>query len=358
MPRPTRTQLVLLEIAAAALVVGLAREGAWLLAGAGVAAVCLVLLAPWRRRSVYLVLRSWAGMRGRRRRVRGAGLASLSEGDLEVVTVPRGSGGVSVGAIRAATTWSVPLSLPLLDVFNDDPSIPLDGLAQLLTVEDVPLSNVRVVCLVSPAAAGGADPPGGVPLPRLTSRFLVLSLDTAYAADVIAARGGSAAVEQVLRRCVLRAEEVLNGAGVAIKRLPAPLVELHNASSLGPVTAPDGSVPPAVERSDHVVIAGSTSMTFSVTGADALARLDQVAASLAAPIVATCISLQPGPPPHRKPDVQLLVRLSGPGETVREAARALEGVARSAGLTLHRLVGDQAPLLRATTLLGMPAGSR
>jgi type VII secretion protein EccE len=356
MPRSVLTQLVLLQIAAAGVVVGLAFEGPWLAAGVVVAVVALALLVPVRRRSLYLVVRSWWAMRSRRRRTRGEGIASLVGGTYQVVTVPRGSGGVSVGAIRDGTTWTVPLSLPLLDVFNDDPPIPVEGLARLLTIEDVPLSSVRVVTLLSPSAPGAAAPPGAsAPLSRLATRFLVLTLDTAYAADVIAARGGSAAIEQILRRCVLRAEEVLNGAGVALRRLQAGSVELHSASSLGPVQAPDGTYPPALERPDHVLMAGSTSMTFALTGKDAMTQVEQLAGSLAVPIVATSVAVQPGPAPQRTPTLRLLVRLSGPAQVVREGASRLEAAARQRGLGVHRLLGDQVPELRATTLLGVPA---
>ncbi|WP_139980707.1 type VII secretion protein EccE [Nocardioides litoris] len=358
MSRSVLVQLVLLEVAVAGVLVGLAEEGLWLPVGVAVAVVCLVLLLPWRRRSLYRSLRSSLGMRARRRALRGSGIASLVGGTYEVVTVPRGSGGVSVGAVRDAATWTVALGLPLQDVFNEDPPVPVDGLVRLLTVEDVPLSSVRVVTLLSPPTPGGGQAPGlRGPVSRLVTRFMVLTLDTRYAAEVISRRGGSAAVQQVLRRCVLRAEEVMNGAGVVVRRLPASSVEMHNAGSLGPLPpGPDGQVPPAREHADHVAVGGSASMTFALRGSEAVAHVDHLAASLAAPVVATTVAVQPGPPPHRVPVTRVLVRVTGPEPVVRDAARALEGMARERGLSMDRLTGEQVPELRATMLLGVPAG--
>jgi type VII secretion protein EccE len=360
MPPPSRTQLVMVELAAASAVIGVVLEGPWVAVGVSLAAVLLVVaVVPVRRRRADQVVRSRWGMRRRRRQLRGAGIASLVGGDYEVVTVPRGSGGVSAGAIRGGDTWSVPLALPLVGVLNDDPPIPLESLATLLKVEDVPLSNVRVVTVLTsaPAAPPAPDAAPAPPVSTLASRYLVLSLDTAYAARVIAERGGGAAVEQIMRRCVLRAESVLKGAGVAIRRMPAEEVARHSTYALGPAAAgPDGTVPPVAERPDHVALSGAASMTFEVTGEGALERLDRLAAGLRVPFVATTVALQPGPPPHRTPRVRVLVRFSGPPDVVRAAAEQLRQQTRGQGPTLHRVDGEQVPELRATTLLGLPAG--
>ena len=66
------------------------------------------------------------------------------------MTVPSAGRGPEVGAIRDVTTWSVPLALPLTDLFNDDVPIDLDRVATLLTVEDVPLASVRLVTVTAP----------------------------------------------------------------------------------------------------------------------------------------------------------------------------------------------------------------
>ncbi|KRF14204.1 type VII secretion protein EccE [Nocardioides sp. Soil796] len=351
----SRPRLVLLEIAAAAALVAVAFKGIWMPAGGVVAVVAAALaLVSVRRRGLHQVVRSWLAMRSRRSRLRGQGIASLTGDSYEVVSVPTAGGGVPVGAIRDATTWSVPLALPLAGVFNDDAPIPLERLATLLTVEDVPLSSVRLVTMTAPATAG--NPAGPVaPAPRLAMRHLVLTLDTVYAADVIAQRGGHAAIHQILRRCVLRAEEVLASAGVEVRRLTEKVVAMDSASCLGPVPmSPDGTLPSATESLNDVRLEGSMSMTFAVSGDDAVTKLDQLAAVLPVPIVATSAVLQPGPL-HRHPTLLLLLRLSGPTEVVQGAVDHLDSVSRDLGLRINRVLGEQVPLLKATTLLGVSA---
>lgn len=359
MPLPSRPQLVLLEIAAGAALVAVAFRSFWFPIGIGVAAVCAVLaLVPVRRRGLYRVVQSWLGMRSRRSTLRGHGVASMSEGGSWVVTVPSAGRGAAVGAIRDATTWSVPLDLPLTRVFNDDPPIDLDRVATLLTVEGVPLASVRLVTVTAPAPIAAGAPPGPVaPSSRHATRHLVLTLDTAYAADVIAERGGEPAIHQILRRCVLRAEEVLAAAGVDVRRLPESAVAADSYHSLGPVArVPDEAMAPARETLGHVEILDWIAMTFAVTGTDALARLSELAESLPVPVVATSVVLQPGPV-RREAVMTVLVRLSGPADVVRAAEAPLVAASQHLGVRVDRVYGEQLPLLKATTLLGVAVGS-
>ncbi|WP_067431663.1 hypothetical protein [Nocardioides jensenii] len=351
----SRPRLVLLEIACAAALVALAFKGVWLVIGAVVAVTCLALaLVSVRRRSLHLVVRSWLAMRSRKRQLKGQGIASLAGGTYEVVTVPSVGGGTPLGAIRDATTWSVPLSLPLSDIFNEDIAIPLDRLANLLTVEDVPLSSVRLVTTIAPVAIPPGTPDGPVPpASRLATRHLVLTLDTLHAADVIAERGGVPAINQILRRCVLRAEEVLSSAGVEVRRLPEKVVALDSASCLGPVpVAADGSLPTAVEALNQVRLDNTVAQTFAVTGADAVAKLDLLATLLPVPIVATSVVLHPGTG-RQPPTYMLLLRVSGSTEVVRSAEEHLKRISQGLSLHIDRVIGEQVPLLKATTLLGV-----
>lgn len=352
----SRPGLVLLEIAAAAALVGVAYGGAWLVLGVTVAVLCAVLaLVPIGRRPLFRVLQSRFAMAARRRHQHGQGVTALVGDSYDVVTLPASErGGAAVGVVRDATTWSVPLALPLDGILNEDEPVAVDLLAKLLTVEGVPLSAVRLVTMVAPRPdnASEANPPAG----RFATRHLVLTLDTLHAAEVLAERGGEPAVHQVLRRCVLRAEELLTAAGTRVRRLPADAVAAESASSLGPlVVGPDGTVPAVTEAFDHVAMADSRSTTYAVTGDDVLAKLDQITRMLPVPMVATSVVLQPGPPRQREPRMTVLLRLTGPASNARTAESRAQEAARRFGLTLHTLAGEQAPHLRATTLLGVAA---
>lgn len=346
---------MLLEIAAAAVVTGLALRRAWLPAGIAIGVVFAVLaLGRLQHRWVHHLIASWFGMQLRRRRLRGPGVASLS-GGYDVVTVPSGSRGIALGAVRDRTTWTVPLELPLLGVLNDDPPVPVEALTGLLTIEDVPLSAVRLLTMTTPASPPPDGPHGPLqPLSRLAARYLLLTLDTVLAAEVITDRGGSeAAVHQILRRCVARAEEVFAAAGIPVRHLGEAKLTGIAAHCLGPLQpGADGSVPAAQEKLRQVTIADTESMTITVEGPDAAAKLDQLTGLLPVPIVATAVVARPGT--ARSADVSLLVRVSGKSWQVRAATgRSLDSGAAALGLTLRRGAGEQVPLLRATTPFGV-----
>jgi type VII secretion protein EccE len=358
-PQFTRTQLVLAELAAAAALAGYAARGAWLIAG-GVAAAGLLVSAgvPIRRRWLYQLVLSWiALLRRRRRSARRVGLAGMF-GDYQVESVPGVGDGSRIGVVRSGTTWCLPLALGLDGVFNDDAPVPVDLLGRLLSVEDVRLSSVRLVTLTAPAQLPAYAPAGPVaPATPLAARYCLLTLDTRRAADAIAARGGTeAAVQQILRRCAVHAERALSTAGLSVRRLDENAVGGLFATWMGPATPAVGRrAPTSAESWRDVRVAGTWSTVFAVSGDgnDVTDRVARLAAAAPTPIVATTLLLQPAAG-RADVDATLLMRLSAP-DSVSEAGAIdwLSRIARAFGLIVQRLDGEQGPLLRATTPLGV-----
>lgn len=362
MPLPTRVQLVLLELAAAAVVAGTAARAAWLWIGIAAAAVLLALAAvPVHRRWLYQLALSWLSMSRRRRAVRGPGLQSLF-GGYQIVTVPPGSQGTPFAAVRSGTTWSLPLELALDGVYNDDAPVSVEQLAALLRVEDVPLASVRLLTVHSPARAAGSAPAGPVlPPARVTLRYCVLTVDTALAATAVADRGGTdAALQQILRRCALRCEQLLAAAGVRVRRLDERAVGALFTTCLGPAELrPDSSLPPTAERWSDIVVAGTWSSSYVVSGSgpDVLDALARVAGAAATPVAVSTLLLQRVGPREELVGT-LLLRLTGPGAVPDPAAlSAALLTAQSAGLVLQRLDGEQGRLLRASTPVGVGVGA-
>jgi type VII secretion protein EccE len=358
-PDPTRTQLILVELAAAAVLSGLAGGGVWLIAGALGAAVFLALaLLPVRRRWLYQVAVSWLALLGRRRgAARRDGLAGML-GDYQVESVPAGSHGVALGVVHAGTTWCLPLVLGLDGVLNDDAPVPVDLLIGLLSIEDVLLSSVRLVTLTAPAQLPAYAPPGpAAPVTPLAARYCLLTLDTRRAADAVAARGGTqAAVHQILRRCALHAEGVLSRAGLSVRRLDEAAVQALFSAWMGPQAPTVGRrAPRSVESWHDVRVAGTWSTVFAVSGdgPDLTDRVARLAAAAPTPVVATTLLLQRvgGRDEIR---ASLIMRLSGPGSVSESGAvNWLSRFAGTFGVIVQRLDGEQAPLLRATTPVGI-----
>lgn len=352
--RPTVAQLFLLEIAAAVIVGGLALGDAYRLAGIAVGAVLAVLaLGRWQRRWLFQVLLSALGLATRRRARRQPGLSGVL-GSYQVESVPGGGREPTIGAVRSATTWCVPLLLALDDVLNEDAPVPVRVLADLLQVEDVPVASVRLLTLVTPARRApreGAD----TALAQLASRYLLLTVDGTHAADAWAARGGSrAGVHQMLRRCVLHAEELLANAGVGMRRLDEVAVAALFATWLGPAAPSSGRrAAQAAEGWTHLTVAGTWSTAFAVTGtgSDVGERVQRLAAAAPTPIAATALLLLPGARPGR-PAATWVLRLSAP-QPVADAGTALAALADPLGLLVQPGGGEQAPLLRATMPVGV-----
>jgi type VII secretion protein EccE len=356
-PQPTKVQLVLLELAGAAVLGGLVFRGAWLIVGLAVGALLAATAAiPVSRRWLYQLVLSWFGLVRRRRRTgRRPGLAALI-GDYTVEAVPGGTQGGLIGVVHCGSTWSLPLVLGLDSVFNEDPPVPVRLLADLLQVEDVPLASVRLFTLMTPARVPVHAPAGpGAPLLPLAARYCVLTLDTRAAADAVAARGGTpSAVQQILRRCAVQAEQVLSTAGLAVRRLDPGAVESLFASWMGPASTGGGRRSGQVAESwGDVRVAGTWSTLFAVSGPgeDLGERVARLAAAAPTSVVATSLVLEPD---RNGPSATLLMRLSSPDTAPpQDAAKSLALLAQAYDLTVQRVDGEHGALLRATTPVGV-----
>lgn len=363
MPQPTPTQLVLVEAAGAAVLGGYAINRVCFVIGIAVGAVALAAaVIPLHRRWLYQILGSWLGLiRRRRAAARRPGFAGLL-GDYHVESVAGGRRGSDLGVIRSGTTWSLPLVLGLEGVFNDDAAVPVDLLAGLLRIEEVPLSSVRLVTVTTPAHAVAQAPSGpAAPMTQLAARYCLLTLDTRLAAEPIGARGGTqAAIHQILRRCAVHTEQVLSTAGVTVRRLDENAVAGLFATFMGP------SAPPSGRRGQHtaetwgdVRVGGTWSTVFAVTGSgpDVTSRVLRLAAAAPTPVVTTSLMLQPTARSARV-EATMLVRISAPDSSPpQDAFRSLALLARAYDLVMQRLDGEQGQLLRATTPLGVGEGS-
>lgn len=361
-PRFTLVQLVLLQVAAAAVVCGLAAGHGWQIVGIAVAAVLtLVSLVRVQRRWLYQTLASRLRLRGRKRgQRRFTGLASLA-GPYQVVDVAS-SGGTPIAVIRAGTTWALPLELRQDSVFNDDAGVPLGGLASLLKIEDVSLASVRLLNLVTPAVVPASAPAGPTPLlARGASRHCILTLDTMLAAGALADRGGSdAAITQILRRCAMRAQEVLGTGRVSLHALDEAAVHRILDSCLGPpgpLTRPADAA--TAESATGIRIGGTYSTTVVVGGAasTALRRLTDLLPYLPGRVAAVTLVLMPDR--HRGgAHSTLLVRVSAPADrSAGNVGGRVRKMLSRAGLSVQRVDGEQAGLLRASTPLGLTEGT-
>jgi type VII secretion protein EccE len=346
MPAPTRAQLLLIEIGAAAAALGLAGGSFWIPVGVAVGAVfVLVALLPFDRRWLYQALGAWTALRARRRGARRAGLPGLI-GGYEVVPVADPRADRPLAAIRWGTTWSVPLEISLDDLFNEDRPVPVAALTSLLDVEDVPLASVRVLTAFLPSTPRPGAPPAPVPPPpRLAERHLIITLDAVKAADPIAARGGSdAAVAQILRRCALRAAELLDSSGLEVR----PLDEAAAETLLGIVLGVDPGAPAGATESWRVLhTPGGYSTAFAVDDRTPGARdaASALCSTVPARLVVDSLVLEQddtGTTVSRYVRVMAAERVA---DNVRTAAQRL-------GLRLRRSGGEQADLLRATSALG------
>jgi type VII secretion protein EccE len=354
-------QLVLLELAAAAIVAGIAGKHAWVAAGIAVGAPCALLaIVRVQRRWLYQALASrlrLSGRRGDQRRY--PGLASLG-GPYEVMDVAA-SGGSPVAVVRTGTTWTLPLELRQDSLFNDDAPVPLAGLASLLTIEDVALASVRLLNLAAPPAILAGAPPGPAPmLAKASARYCVLTLDSLRAAPALAARGGSdAAAAQILRRCALRAEEVLGSSRLRVGPLDGGGVHRLLDTCLGPSTPAASHGPTAtVETPSGIRLGGTFSSTVAVGGpaGSAMHRLADLLPYLPGRVAATVLVVTPG---HRGGAARgtLLVRVSAPDDRNEQALPdELRRRVGQAGLPVQGLNGDQGVLLRASTPLGFGEG--
>lgn len=360
--RFTLVQLVLLQLAAAAVVCGFAARHGWQIVGIAVAVpLVLVGLLRRQRRWLYQTLASRVRLRGRKRAQRRfTGLASLA-GPYQVVDVAS-SGSNPIAVIRAGTTWALPLELRQDSVFNDDAGVPLGGLASLLKIEDVSMASVRLLSVATPAVVPPSAPAGPTPLlARGASRYCILTLDTMLAAGALADRGGSeAAIAQILRRCAMRAQEVLATGRVSLHALDEPAAHRILDSCLGPSVPPQRPADAATVESATGIRVGGTYSAAVVVGGNAgaaLGRLTGLLPYLPGRIAAATLVLLPDR--HRGgARSTLLVRVSAPAErSVGGLGVRLRKMLSQAGLRVQRVDGEQAELLRASTPLGLTEGT-
>jgi len=355
----TRAQLVLVELAGAAVCGGLYfkdRWSPWFVIGCAVAVIVLALaIVPFRGRWLYQLSLASVGFVLRRRRRSGAdGLIDFL-GHYTVESVPGGVGHSAIGVVRSGTTWCLPLVLGLDGLLNDDPPVPVQMLSDLLQVEDIPLSSIRLLTLTAPARTPAQAPSGpGAPLGPMAARYLLLTLDSHRAADAIAARGGSeAAVHQMLRRCAVHTEELLSAARVSVRRITESGVESLFGTWLGPASPSGHRAQAALESWSAVRVGGTWSTVFAVAGEgdDVTDRVSRLAAAAPTPLVATVLLLRPAE--GDVPRATMLVRLSSPESTApADAAASLTLLAQAYDLTVERLGGEQGAFLRATTPVG------
>ncbi len=370
MPRFAFSQLALLEVAAAGALGGLAAGGAWRVVGPAAGVVVLLsAVLPLECRWLYQAAASWSGLmlrRHRRRRRSGSrgGLEALV-GEYTVVTVPGGGSGADLAVVRAGTTWCLPLLLGLDAVLNDDAPVPVRVLAELLAVEDVPLSSVRLFTLTTPARVpAGSDRT----LNPTAARYCLITLDTRRAGEAIAARGGgSRAVEQILRRCAAHADRTFAMSGISVRRLREPAVHGLFASWLGPPGASGGRRRDrAGESWGEVRVAGTRSVSFAVGGSgdDLLDRVAQLAAAAPGAVVGSTLLLRRTPgrvhatdgrrPHPRDLEAAMIVRVTSPDDLAdADTGRAMTVLARAYGLVVQRAGGEQGTVLSATVPIGV-----
>lgn len=389
-PRPAFAQLLGVELAGAAVVGGLALGGAWSVAGIAVGAVvALLFLVPVRHRWLYAVAASWWRWTLRRRGT-APGLAGAL-GSYRVESIPggrkgpaprapgtgavaapggsrgsgRGDGGgtdaATIGVVRTGDVWTVPLLLGLDDVLGADAGVPLATLAELLEVEDVPLAELRLLTVSTPARVPPQAPTApGPPVDQFAARYLLLAVDGRRAADALAARGGDRpAVEQVVRRCVVAAEQAMANVGVRVRRLDEGAVAGLFAAWMGPAAPTAGRrASQSVESWRDLRVAGtwSTSAVVSGPAAEVVERAQRLAAAAPTPIVASALVLRPGRS-GRVPAATLVLRFSAPDTPAAAgAATAIGAAARGYGLSIRPFGGEQLPMLRLTSPVGSAVG--
>ncbi len=348
--RPALAQLLIAELGLGAIAAGLAliaaTDGAAPLIGAiallALGAV-LVLGAVVRFQGRWLYQHAIARARLRRGAARRRGpdaaagpLSELSGGYVvEAIPGPRQS---TLGAVRCGTTWTVALEIAADDLLGDDPPVPLRDLPSLLRIEDVPLAQVRLLTFAAPAPDGGA-------VPRTAARLCLLSVDTRAAAEALTARGGSrAALAQILRRCVLRAEELLAAHGVTTRPVdPAAMTRALDVclGALAPDARPQ-------EHWSHVSFGAAQSVSVALGGdaARGLAVADHLLAALPGPLAASAVVVAPS---GAGPVTTLVVRGGGPDAAA--IARRVRPAAQQGGLRVDELHGRQRDALLLTVPL-------
>nr|WP_240438325.1 type VII secretion protein EccE [Streptomyces acidiscabies] len=385
-------RLVLVELAAAALVVGWA-IGPVALAAAGVLAVCLVLVAFVRRRGRTLpewVATAWA-LRTRQRRAASTpipagtepGLAPAVECDPTLRTYTyAGRDRRPVGIVGDGTFVTAVLQVEAdstaLRVERDRHPLPLRLVYDALEVDGIRLESAQVVLHTQPAPAlhlpqqsvaianyAPLQEQTGAPAVRIT--WIALKLDPELCPEVLAARGGGLTGAQ---KCVVRAADQLasrlTGAGFRAslldeEELTSAIATSAHANPL--VTAEAGRTETRERRTEESGRGWRCDnrrhttywvRRWPVLGGSRAPSLPQLIALVTAvPALATTFSIGLTRGERQSVSLAGYLRVTGRSDAELVAARrALQGAARHTGMGLVRLDREQVPGMLATMPLG------
>jgi type VII secretion protein EccE len=354
-------QLVLVEVAAAAAVLGWAGSGiVRVLAVLLAAVVFLLAVVPIGGRWLYMVGLSWLGLLQRKRSIsRGRGLSALL-GEYGFETV-EGRGDTEIGVLRHGDTWTLALEISTDSLVNDDAAVPLADLESMLIIEDVVLADVRLLTTIVPARTrvGGQSADTSIQaavVARAVARHCLLTVDTHLAAAALAARGGSqAATAQILRRCALRADEVLSQSGATVRTLDQAALSRWVGSCLGPASVDAAGPNRGEETWRGVVVGGTRSSTVALSGAASSVGhgLMELAAFLPGAVAVSALVVRRGA--RGKTVVSAYLRASEPTDSAGDVGQLLRALSRaggSAGLSTVQVGGDQVEVFGLTTPLG------
>ncbi|MEU2392133.1 type VII secretion protein EccE [Streptomyces sp. NPDC007369] len=385
-------QLVLLQVAAAALLVAWVVEP-MLLVPAGVLALVLVVLAVVRRHQRSLP--EWIGgalaLRARRRRAAAftvpagtePGLAPLVEADPALRTMTfsdrdrRPVGMVGDGTFLTAVV-QVDTDATALRPERTVRPLPLALVRDVLETDGIRLESAQLVQHTQPAPAPHLPPQSmatrnyaplqaqtGTPAVRLT--WIALKLDPELCPEAVAARGGGLAGAQ---RCVVRAADQLASRLTGAGFRAAVLTEQELTAALATSSCAN---PRAITQAGRSAGSGrrteETSRTWRCDdrrhttywigrwpqlGGSGTASLPQFAALLTSlPALATTFSLTVAPAERQGVTLTGHVRVTGRSdEELVAARRELERTARGVRTGLVRLDREQVPGLLASLPLG------
>lgn len=384
-------QLVLVEIAAAVLLVAWVVDTLLVVPAAAVAAVLvLVAVVRRRRRSLPEWLATARGLRQRTRRAAAArvpagtdpGLAPVLECEPALRTYSfTGRSRRDVGMIGDGTFLTAVLRVEAADAglrpAGGERPLPLELLREAMDVDGIRLESAQVVQHTQPAPAphlpqqaaamrnyGPLQAQSGAPALRVT--WVALKLDPELCPEAVAARGGglggaqrslSRAADQLASRLIgagFRAEVLSEAeliAAVAAAACANPIAAASGGSSGGPARR-------TVETSRTWRCDDRRHTTYWVgrwpqLGASAtpLARL--VSLLTAVPVLATTFSLTLGRGGSQEVVLSGHVRITGRSDDeLVGARRVLERTAREAKAGLVRLDREQVPGVLATLPLG------
>ncbi|WP_042409293.1 type VII secretion protein EccE [Streptacidiphilus carbonis] len=407
-PRPGRLgplrlpQLVLFEIAAVLVVVGLG-AGMKVLVPCGSVAAVLVLLGLVRRHGLTPaeMIRARSGLRNRQRRARTAAapavevdpaMAPVLECEPALRTVQhtvqvegsattgrrerREIGMIGDGTFLTAVIQVEALDDPLRPVRGGHSGLPLDLLADGLQVDDVTVDSVQVVQYSQPAPAphlpeqalaarGYRELPDGAGTPGLRMTWVAVRLDPELCRTAVAARGGGeAGARKALQRATDQLASRLVGAGLRATVLDAGGVTAAvstatcasplrtNASATGDRRTSETARAWRCDDRWHATywIGQWPRLTAPGTGTDAAGLVNLLTGM---PALGTSFGLTLRQAGGGSVALSGHVRVTARGEgDLDQVTRQLENRARSAGVGLVRLDHEQVPGLLATLPLG------